>query len=127
MTKFQWQDKTISLDIVEHDGAEWVSLNQVVATVDGHLKALPGQAIGFCLPNDICLPLGQDQLREDGSLVQLSALVSLGIVSDSASTASHILLGDPLPDVTFARMDGGHLRLRDLPQKPTLLFAWASW
>lgn len=43
-------------------------------------------------------------------------------------TATTILqVGDPLPDISLPRLDGGTLALAQLRGKRLLLFFWGSW
>lgn len=129
MRQIHWQGKPLALAVKEYEGTVWLSLGGLVEALNGHLQDLPGGAVGFCLPDDRCLPLGAGDIYEDGGvkLVRLSALTPLGVVMDSVQPVDQILLGDPMPDLTFSRLEGGLLALRDLIGKPTTLFAWASW
>jgi hypothetical protein len=124
-----WQDQPLDLDLHEENGDAWLSLDALTRALDGHLLELPGETIGFCLPDDRCLPLRGDDLRrtEQETQVRLAALAALGIVAEGAPPAGQMLLGDPLPDLTMPTLDGQPVALRDLIGKPTLLFAWASW
>ena len=129
MSQIYWQGKPLALAVKEYEGTAWLSLGGLVEAFNGHLQDLPGGAVGFCLPDDRCLPLGAGDIYEDGGekLVRLSALTPLGVVTAGVQSVHQIHLGDPMPDLTFSRLEGGSLALRDLIGKPTILFAWASW
>ncbi len=129
MRQIYWQSKPLALAVKEYEGTAWLSLGELVEALNGHLQDLPGGAVGFCLPDDRCLPLGAGDIYEDEGekLVRLSALTPLGVVTDGIQPVDQILLGDPMPDLTFTHLQGGLLALRDLIGKPAILFAWASW
>ena len=129
MIEIQWRDKLLNVAVREAEGTAWLALDEIVAVLEGHLQPLPGDGLGLCSADDICLPLGPDDLRlENGvQLVRLASLSPLGLGATGSLSQGQILLGDPLPELTFTRLEGGSFALRELPQKPTLLFAWASW
>jgi hypothetical protein len=129
MTVLQWRGKPLTLPLIEKNEGQWLALDGLVEALEAHLQDLPGGAVGFCLADDICLPLGQDDLALEGGrqFVRLAALASLGIAAGSGPTAPQMLLGDPMPALTFTTLEGSAFSLSALPQKPTLLFAWASW
>jgi hypothetical protein len=129
MTKILWQDQPLDLAVHQQDDADWLSLAALTDALDGHLQDLPGEAVGFCLADDRCLPLRGDDLRTEGPdrWVRVSALAPLGITAEGAPPFKQILLGDPMPDITFTTLSGEAIALRSLIGKPTMLFAWASW
>jgi len=43
------------------------------------------------------------------------------------SSATILQVGDPLPDVSLPRLDGGTLAFTELRGKRLLLFFWGSW
>jgi hypothetical protein len=128
MTTLHWRDKPLNLAIHHTDDSTWLPLDALVETINGHLQPLPGDGLGLCTADDLCLPLRADDLRdvEGTRWVSLAALSPLGIV-DAAAVETGLLLGDAMPDLTLTQLDGTPFALYQLPPKPTLLFAWASW
>ncbi len=43
------------------------------------------------------------------------------------TTTRPVTIGDPFPDLTLPRLDGGTLSFSDLRGKRLLLFFWGSW
>ena len=128
MATLHWRDTPLDLPIHHTDGAAWLPLDALVEAINGHLQPLPGDGLGLCTADDLCLPLRVDDLREVEGIrwISLTALSSLGIV-DAAVAQTGLLLGDSLPELTLTQLDGTPFALHQLPPKPTLLFAWASW
>ena len=42
-------------------------------------------------------------------------------------SGSSVVAGEPIPDLTLPRLDGGTLRFAELRGKRLLLFFWGSW
>ena len=129
MAKLYWQGQALALNLKAHDEDYWVSLPDILEAVGGHVKNLPKGALGFCLADDRCLPLGAADTFEAGGItwLRVRALSPLGLQSDSDTPADLPVLGDPMPNLSLPDLQGQPFALSSLQGKPSLIFAWASW